>query len=135
MRDEHRDNASMITVSSAVMAGILGLLIATPAALADCTASNALLPLCLDGTTIAQDYKSAIVEQVGNPGQIEIEVEDTVLDWRVVEIGPQYVKLEKDGNTIKLSLEADKFAANGIKKGPMKFPHTWEARGEREPPP
>ena len=134
MHDGLRSHITMVTVLSA-MVGTLGSMLLGVPAFADCTAPTSLLPLCLDGTTIAGDYKSAIVEQAGQSNPIQVELDDTLLTWRVVEIGPKYVKLSKDGTTVQLDLQDDKVVASNIKQGPMKHLHTWEARGEREPPP
>lgn len=131
MHDGLRSHIAMV----AVLSGMVGVFVGVPDAFADCTAPTSLLPLCLDGTTIAGDYKSAIVEQAGQSNPIQLQLDDTVLSWRVVDIGPKYVKLSKDGTTVELDLQADKVVASNIKQGPMKRMHAWEARGEREPPP
>jgi hypothetical protein len=128
MHDGLRRHITMVTVLGSLLFGV-------PAAFADCTAPTSLLPLCLDGTTIAGDYKSAIVEQPGQSNQTQVQVDDTVLSWRVTDIGPKYVKLSKDGTTVEVDLQADKVLASNIKQGPMKHMHSLDARGERESAP
>jgi hypothetical protein len=98
---------------------------------AECAPPASAPPVCLTGTTVVPQKSVAIVEAVGIPGQVTLKLHEMVRDWRVVEINQKYIKLEHAGRIVQLDVpELAQAATVHIKRGPMKHPHTREARGE-----
>ena len=115
-----------------------------------CTAPSEGPPLCLTGTVLAPGADLAMVERAGSSAIEHLHEGDTILDWRLVEIAPKYIKLGQGQKLVTLDLAgtvahiepapqdaapvAADAAAPKIKQGPMKRVQAWAARGEREPP-
>jgi hypothetical protein len=135
--------ATSVSVAAPSQAG-------TASAGATCTAPNDGPPLCLTGTVLAPGTDLAMVERAGSSAVEHLHQGDTILDWRLVEIGPKYIKLGQGEKLVTLDLAgtvahagpesqatAQPVAAKPapqIKQGPMKRVQAWAARGEREPP-
>jgi hypothetical protein len=120
---------------------------------ASCTAPSDGPPLCLTGTVLAPGADLAMVERAGSSNIEHLHQGDTILDWRLVEIGPKYIKLGQGEKIVTLDLAgtvahaqpepaaaapaAEPASAKQpykIKQGPMKRVQAWAARGEREAP-
>ena len=115
----------------AVLAVVAGPIFAASSALAACAPAASAPPVCLTGTTITPDKNVAVVEQAGVPGQLTLQLHDTIRTWRVVEISQKYIKMEHAGRTVQIDVpELSTAVAVNIKRGPMKHPHTKDARGE-----
>ncbi len=112
---------------------------ATPAT---CVAPNDGPPLCLTGTVLAPGADLAMVERAGSTSVEHLHQGDSILDWRLVEIGPKYIKLGQGEKLVTLDLAGTVAhvepepapVSPKIKQGPMKRVQAWAARGEREPP-
>ena len=108
-------------------------------ALADCTVTESAPPLCLSGTVTASGYSAALVQRPGVAGFSQLHQGDSIADWTVSQIGPGYITLAQGDQTARLDLAEGEAlapaptAAGPIRRGPMRRPHYWEARGEREP--
>lgn len=118
---------------------------------ANCTPPTAKPPLCLTGTVTAPGVGIATIERAGSADPKEFHPGDTILDWRIVEIGPKYVKLAQDDQTITLDLlnrtpsvpepasaaEPDPPApatpTSRLNQGPLRNTAPRIARGERDP--
>jgi hypothetical protein len=119
---------------------------------ADCAPPSSLPPICLSGTVTAPGYGSALVAAAGTAGSDWLRQGDTLLDWKIALIGSGYVVLTRRGQSVRLDIAggvtdhppalaiADHPAAPPaagppqVKQGPMLRQHSWERRGEREPP-
>jgi hypothetical protein len=114
-----------------------------------CAAPSDGPPLCLTGTVLAPGADLAMVERAGSSSVEHLRQGDSILDWRLIEIGPKFIKLGQGEKRVTLDLagtvahlEAEPAvpatpaapAAPKIKQGPMKRVQAWAARGEREPP-
>lgn len=114
----------------------------TNAAATACAAPSEGPPLCLTGTVLAPGADLAMVERAGSSSVEHLHPGDSILDWRLVEIGPKYIKLGQGEKLVTLDLAGTvahvepepPAAAPKIKQGPMKRVQAWAARGEREPP-
>jgi len=106
-------------------------------------------PICLTGTIISPGVNIAMVERAGSASVERLRLGDTILDWRVLAIGPKYIKMGQGGQTVTLALDGPAAASEEaavvsgaaaivpalpVKKGPMRRLQAWAARGEREPP-
>jgi hypothetical protein len=96
--------------------------------------------MCLSGTVISPTVKVALVENASSPLPTEVSLGDMFEDWQITEISPMSITIAKGDQTVKLDLsgqwtgDAEPPIKHAIKRGPMKRLHSWEARGEREPP-
>jgi hypothetical protein len=115
-----------------------------------CTAPTDGPPICLTGTILAPGATVAMIERAGSTSVEDLRQGDMILDWRLTEIGPKFIKLAQAEKIVTLDLsgtvahaeavpvtaaaEQAAAAAPNIKKGPMKRLQAWAARGEREPP-
>jgi len=115
-----------------------------------CVAPSEGPPLCLTGTVLVPGADLAMVERAGSSSVEHLRQGDSILDWRLIEIGPKFIKLGQGEKLVTLDLAgtvahlepesapvptAPAPAAPKIKQGPMKRVQAWAARGEREPPP
>jgi len=103
-------------------------------------------PICLTGTIMAPGINVAMVEKAGSAAVVGLRLGQAILDWRIVEIGPKFVKLGQGQQIVTLDLAgvvptidpapavAAPTPAARIKQGPMLRMQGWAARGEREPP-
>jgi hypothetical protein len=113
---------------------------------AACVPASPTPPICLTGTITSPGVNVAMVERAGSAGVQGLKLGDTILDWRLLEIGPKYIRLGQGAQTVTLDLSGTvpvaaeapassaAAAAPHIKKGPMRRLQAWAARGEREPP-
>ena len=127
---------SFVSLRYALGLGTLILISSATAARANCQPPPSAPPMCLSGTVITSASKVALVEEVSATLPAELSLGDTIQDWRVVEISPGYITVAQGEKTIRLDLTGASTAdaPPKIKRGPMKRLHSWEARGEREPP-
>ena len=132
----------IVTAALAAIALTAPVLAGTQAAATVCTAPSEGPPLCLTGTVLAPGADLAMVERAGSSSVEHLHPGDSILDWRLIEIGPKYIKLGQGEKLVTLDLagtvahvEPEPPAAKPkIKQGPMKRVQAWAARGEREPP-
>ena len=103
---------------------------------AACAAAGDGPPLCLTGTVLAPGADLAMVERAGSSSVEHLHAGDSILDWRLVEIGPKYIKLGQGEKLVTLDLAGTvahiepepPAAAPKIKQGPMKRVQAWAAR-------
>ncbi len=147
-----KDDRAAAMLTAIVVFGICWLL-CPESARADCAPPSSLPPICLSGTVTAPGYGSALVAAAGTAGSDWLRQGDTLLDWKIALIGSGYVVLTRRGQSVRLDLAggvtehppaleiADHPAAPpasgppAVKQGSMLRQHSWERRGEREPPP
>jgi hypothetical protein len=60
--------------------------------------------ICLTGTILAPGVKIAMIEQAGHTGVSELRLGDSIDDWRVIEIGPKFVKLGRADETATVGI-------------------------------
>lgn len=105
----------------AMLGGAAGCLIDAGCAVAECVPPDN-VPLCLFGTTTAPDYAVALVQPPGDTDVLRLRPQDKVLGWTVAKIGPTYIVLARDRQSLRLDLssEAAGYVAPEVKRGPMK---------------
>jgi hypothetical protein len=129
-----------MTTLIALAAGAASLAFGTAFAATGCAPPASAPQICLTGTIMSAKVNVAMVERAGSLGVVGLHLGETILDWRIVEIAPKFVKLGQGAQIVTLDLSgvvpaADPApAAAPIKQGPMLRMQGWAARGEREPP-
>jgi hypothetical protein len=78
-------------------------------------------------------YDGALIERPGVSGVQRLQPGDTLLDWKVMKIGPRFVLLARAGQQIRLDLSKESSPATRDKprRRSIKLPHLKDARGER----
>jgi hypothetical protein len=147
IRKYYRSKTTLIVIGALAAASLAAPVRAgTNAAAAACVAPSDGPPLCLTGTVLAPGADLAMVERAGSSSVEHLHQGDSILDWRLIEIGPKFIKLGQGEKLVTLDLAGTVAhlepepavpaapAAPKIKQGPMKRVQAWAARGEREPP-
>jgi hypothetical protein len=132
---EHCRKSGMIL--AVVWAFMAGCTLTARISRADCAPPDTAPQICLSGTVTSPEYQSALVELSGSSDLERLRPGDTVLDWKVAEIGARYIVLDRDGRQVRLELAtaASPQAPPGKgtpKQGPMLRARVLEERGDRQ---
>jgi hypothetical protein len=88
----------------AVAAGGVNAMCGTAFAQSACAPPASAPPVCLKGTITSAKVNVAMVEEAGHSGIAGLRLGDTILDWRVLEIAPKYIKLGKAEQTVTVDV-------------------------------
>jgi hypothetical protein len=89
-----------------VLACLLAFAVPSGHALAsECVAPDSGPAVCISGIVTAPDYQVALIAAPGKPDLTRVQVNDTVGDWTVSEIGARFIVFKRADETVRLEFD------------------------------